>query len=465
MSEIETKENDDPRLTDYEGNEYDYEKLDTIKKKRRTCYQKCCGNVDEGSLRGAIFSLSSLTIGTGCFALPNRCVQLGLLNQILLLLFGAYCAYWSLTGMIHASRNSKNKDFSRLVKESLGKIPGILLDVIILVYIFGVLISYQVVIYSLVGRVYFELFENPSKITFDSFEKTVWETPTIKYPVMFGTSILLIPLCLLKDLSKMSFTSTIGICALLYTIFVIVFQSPFFYKYYKDNYFDEKNPHTHPNIYNATPSLRPDLNIFQCFATVFFCFTCHIGAFPVYNSLKNNTTKRIHKVFRRSLGLDFIIYFLVSVCGYLTAPLTQPSLIIYRENNGVIENDIFMTIAKLGITVCLSMAIPPNYNSFRISFLELFLGSNEITDKSNYLLTIPTILITTFIAAVYNDILKFISLLGGFCGVIIAFLMPGLIYIKNNDYNLTNVRNIFSLLFICSLCTIGFIAGIESLLF
>ena len=49
--------------------------------------------------------------------------------------------------------------------------------------------------------------------------------------------------------------------------------------------------------------------------------------------------------------------------------------------------------------------------------------------------------------------------------MIIAFLMPGLIYIKNNDYNLTNVRNIFSLLFICSLCTIGFIAGIETLLF
>ena len=40
MSEIETKENDDPRLTDYEGNEYDYEKLDTIKKKKENLLPK-----------------------------------------------------------------------------------------------------------------------------------------------------------------------------------------------------------------------------------------------------------------------------------------------------------------------------------------------------------------------------------------------------------------------------------------
>jgi amino acid permease len=263
----------------------------------------------------------------------------------------------------------------------------------------------------------------------------------------------------------MSFTSIIGICALAYTILVITFQCPLFYNNFKTKEYDLNNPKTHPNFFSLAPSLRADMNIFQCIATIFFCYACHIGAFPVYKSLKNPTHKRINIVYIGSLLLDFIIYFLVSVCGFLTAPIKQPSLIIYRENNNVIQNDIFMIVAKLSICVCLSMAIPPNYNSFRISFMTLFFGTSEISDKTNYILTISVIGISTFIGAVYNDILKFISLLGGFIGVVIAFLMPGLLYIKNNQYDLTNFRNICSLLFICSLCTIGFIAGIETILF
>ena len=439
------------------------ESIEINKKKSGRVFEKYLGDIS--GLGGPIFSLSAMTIGTGCFALPNRCAELGLINEIILLLLGAYCAYWALGAMIHASRNSSHKDYSLLVKESLGKIPGLILDVFILIFIFGILISYQVVIYSLIGRVYFELFKGKNGPSFVHFEKVTWDSAIIKFPIMFGVSFLILPLCLLKDLSKMSFTSIIGICALAYTILVITFQCPLFYNNFKTKVYDINNPKTHPNFFSLAPSLRADMNIFQCIATIFFCYACHIGAFPVYKSLKNPTHKRINIVYIGSLLLDFIIYFLVSVCGFLTAPIKQPSLIIYRENNNVIQNDIFMIVAKLSICVCLSMAIPPNYNSFRISFMTLFFGTSEISDKTNYILTLSVIGFSTFIGAVYNDILKFISLLGGFIGVVIAFLMPGLLYIKNNQYNLTNCRNICSLLFICSLCTIGFIAGIETILF
>jgi amino acid permease len=43
----------------------------------------------------------------------------------------------------------------------------------------------------------------------------------------------------------------------------------------------------------------------------------------------------------------------------------------------------------------------------------------------NIYITIPTILISTIVAVLYDKILNYISILGGFCSVVIAFIFPG----------------------------------------
>ena len=143
--------NDTPLISGIDKNNNELENIEINNTKKGGFFERYFGDIE--GIGGPIFSLSAMTIGTGCFALPNRCAQLGLFNEVILLLFGAYCAYWALNAMIHASRNSSHKDYSPLVKESLGKIPGLILDIFILIFIFGVIISFQVVIYSLIGRV------------------------------------------------------------------------------------------------------------------------------------------------------------------------------------------------------------------------------------------------------------------------------------------------------------------------
>ena len=431
---------------------------------KRTFTQRAFGKMEAGSLRGSIFAISSIALGTGCLSLPIRFTQLGLLGGIISLLIGASCAYWSLTAMITATKKSKETDYSRIVKDTLGVCPGYLLDCIILLYIFGVIISYLVVIYSLIGRVYFELSNNKNKYEeFEGFESDIWDKIYLKLPIMYGLCALLIPICLLKDISKMRFTSLFGIITLLYAIGVVVCQSFSFYSYYKKNIYKKDDPSTHPNYYDITIALKPDLKIFSCLATIFFSYTCHIGAFPVYKSLKNNISRRINKVFRRSILLDTFIYVSVGVAGFFTAPVDTPQLIIYRKS--INKNDIYMSVARIGIALSLIMNTPPNYNSFRISFFEVFFKTNEIDNKKIFFVTIVTLVVCTSIAIVYKDILTYNSLLGGFCSVVIAFLIPGLIYVKTNKYKLTHYKNILSLMLIITLCTIGWTAGMQSLIF
>ena len=111
----------------------------------KTIYQRLFSPMDAGSLRGSVFAMSSLALGTGCLALPKNFGTMSFTGALLTLVFGSAVAYWSLIIMIEASRKTKCTEYSRLVKESLGNKLALFLDIMILIYIFGILISYQVI--------------------------------------------------------------------------------------------------------------------------------------------------------------------------------------------------------------------------------------------------------------------------------------------------------------------------------
>ena len=165
---------------------------------------------------------------------------------------------------------------------------------------------------------------------------------------MFGTTLLVMPLCLLKDISKMRFASMLGICSLIYYIIVVVIQTPWFFKDYLDNY-KEVDSSPHSNWFDITKGFSSELNFYTGIATVFFCYSCHPGAFPVFKTLKNHTEERMNKVFFRNICLNVIIYLLIAICGFMTAPLKPESPIIFRES--VFDNDIFMIIAKISLAL------------------------------------------------------------------------------------------------------------------
>jgi len=372
--------------------------------------EKTC-SMKEGSVQGGVFALSSLALGTGAFSIPIRCTQIGLFWYIIFILVGAAAAYWTLTNLIKSAKKINGEDYSPSVKGIIGKCPAIFLDIVIIIYLFGVFIQYQVIIYSLIGRTYYELFGDKNEyINFDQYEKEVWDLAKLKFPIMFITTALVSPLCLLKDISKMRFASMFGVCALIYCIIVVVIQTPWFYSDYLKQY-KEDDPNTHANWFDISKGFGAELNFFTGVATVFFTYSCHPGAFPVYKTLKQNNKNKINTVFLRSICLDLIIYIFIAICGFMTAPLKPQSLIIYRES--VFENDIFMTIAKIALALDLFLSLPANYASYRCSFFMLVFNTDKIDNSRNFLITIPTLIISTLIGALYKDILSYISFFGG----------------------------------------------------
>lgn len=425
-----------------------------------TGYKESACSMKEGSIQGGVFALSSLALGTGAFSLPVRCAQIGCFWYSLAIIGGAFVAYWTLSKLIESSRSVEGKEYSTTVRKIIGKVPSVIIDVILMIYSFGVIIQFNVIIYSLMGRTIHYYFYDKDYKTFKDYEVAIWQNNYyIKCSIMFGLTLLIFPVCLLKDISKMRFASMFGICALIYSILVVVIESPWFFS---------KKDLSEANWFNISNGFKIDdtniLEFFNAIATVFFIYSCHPGAFPVYKSLKFNFPKRINTVFLRSIILDLIIYLLVAICGFITNPKNPPDLIVYREAKNVFSNDIFMNIAKISLALDLYLSIPANYNSLRASFFLLFFKTDKIDNGRNLLVTLPILLVGTFIGVVFNDILSYISLLGGFCSSAICLLIPCFLMVRTSKQEIFSPRNIFRIVVLGALCFIGFTAGILTII-
>jgi len=228
---------------------------------------------------------------------------------------------------------------------------------------------------KLIGLSVFELFDT-GYLTVAEFEKDFWNAPLYSYIITYSLIILILPLCLLKDISKMSLANIFSIISLIYVVLVIIFECPFYYRNFKKDHPDDSI-----NWFDITKGFNSDLDFFKGTATFFFAFACHAAAIPVYKTLENNKLERIQKVYRRSIMFDYGIYLIASITGFLTEPINTHAIIIYRDTVPQGTQDFAMTIARLGMAIGLILSIPCNYNALRLSMLELCFKTNQVSTK------------------------------------------------------------------------------------
>jgi len=102
-----------------------------------------------GSVRGSIFALCSSSIGAGVLSLPYVLALNGYVLGICFIILGAIAGDWS--NRILAKRACENNmaNYNQLCMIVGGKKLATFLNTCILIYIFGILVSYQIIITSL----------------------------------------------------------------------------------------------------------------------------------------------------------------------------------------------------------------------------------------------------------------------------------------------------------------------------
>lgn len=112
---------------------------------RKNYWSRTFGAMHQGSVRGSIFALCAVAIGSGVLSLPYVLVKSGWILGTLLIIIGATTGYLSMYMIIKRTLEHNVKNFSELAFLAGGKKLSILLQISILSFMFGACLSYQII--------------------------------------------------------------------------------------------------------------------------------------------------------------------------------------------------------------------------------------------------------------------------------------------------------------------------------
>lgn len=407
--------------------------------------------IEKGSINESVINLCIISFGIGLLALPQKVNYVTLLMIPFLIIICGAINYWTFVVLADASRKYKKNKYEDIVSVMFNPYFSYFFIIVMIIGLLGIMILFQVILYKFIGGIYNEIFSygytNMESFATESF----WGHLNIRLIVCYSISIfILFPLCLIKTISKMRYFTSFGVFSVFLIIFIVVIQCPNFFYH---NVIEGKQE---INLNNFSVGFDKDLKFIQSISTIIFAFECHAGIFPAIAELNDPTPLRVNTVFKRAATINVISYIIITVAGYLSQPENTPDLVLEREK--ISKNDYLMTLGLFLFSITLTTKISASFNCLRALFLNLLkYDLNNYPNHINYIITSIILGLTTFTAAIFQNISDYISLISSFYGLFISVIMPGIIYIKGNQFPLTHYKNILAILFIVSLCFIGII--------
>lgn len=426
------------------------------------------GKRKKSTIISAGLLMTNACLGTTIFTFALKAKTFGLVWFLLAVVLVGIINYWTIMAGAKASSKYNEDDYSELTEKILGKKARFILNCILVVYSYACMMCFLALLFPLFGRFIQNIVYNKRYETYDDFLDDKWGKLYIKVPFYIGASLAISLMCLIDDINKLSFSSYIGVGAMIYTLLVITVQCHSYYQYYKKHFYLKNVESTHPNWTNLGDAFKKDLDFFKGMANLFCAYACHPNIFPVYAGFKEDKGDRKEGLRKMSLGTIFatvlttVLHILSIVCSFLTDPLTPEDLIIYRKSKDG-GKDIFMAIAKLAVFVSLIFTLPSYYFTLRLCVSNSFMHG-KITTKFNKIFTFCSVFGCAVIAIIYDKILNYLSYIGGFISVFICYLIPVLLYIKSHGKPMTYWKNLIQLIFALILCVIGVTAGILTII-
>ena len=175
------------------------------------------------------------------------------------------------------------------------------------------------------------------------------------------TLIILLPLCLLKNLSSLAPFSLLGIIGMVYTTLAMALR--YFGGAYAagGRFFADVSTSLQPSFgdVGAAGVMNPNAFILICMLST--AYMAHFNAPKYYLELQNNTIERYNKVVSTSFGISIALFAAIASLGFLTFGAASNGLILNNYSN----KDTVMAFSRIAVAISIVFSYPLAFVGFR----------------------------------------------------------------------------------------------------
>ena len=362
-------------------------------------------NMKNSATATVILLLNSM-IGSGILVQAYVFREAGIVVTIVEYAFVGTMTYVGVDLLIRCADQTQIFEYSELCTAAFGPYGEVLLDICVVTGNLGALLSYIVIIGSLM--------EN---ILMVYGVASAWYTTATFWSFVLVT-LFVVPTCCIRNYGHLAFISYISITAISGTILLVLFGGP-----------ANASAHSYEPLNFA--SMKGSL---ETIGSVVFAFGYASAVFHSYTAMKRSerNVETFSKVAVYTTSLGVSMCFLIGLVGYLCFRNDVDADILENFAGGA------GTFFKVIVILHLIFYIPGDFLIMRYSFFKLLGGNSTTADDFSYftgtfsLLAFATALacLIQLYGSTSQSLSMILDLTGGISGSMVSFVLPGLMAMR-----------------------------------
>ena len=240
------------------------------------------------------------------------------------------------------------------------------------------------------------------------------------------TPSVLLPLCLVKNLSSLAPFSVLGLLGMAYTSIAIIARYVGGAYAIPGGKFLADLPSAGQPLFGAIGAkgaFSPKSLILVSMLST--AYIAHFNAPKFYRELKNNTMDRFNKVVATSFGASVALYAVVSIAGFLTFGSATAPMIL----NNYSTKDALFSLSRFAIALSLLFSYPLLFVGTRDGILDLVgFAPEKRTNGFLNQFSVGLLSLVTILALRITNLTLVASLTGALLGTSLIFIFPTLMF-------------------------------------
>uniref|UniRef100_A0A6Q2YGT6 Amino acid transporter transmembrane domain-containing protein n=1 Tax=Esox lucius TaxID=8010 RepID=A0A6Q2YGT6_ESOLU len=413
----------------------------------------------------SVFNLSNAIMGSGILGLSFAMANTGIVLFMILILGVAILSLYSVHLLLVTAKEGGSLIYEKLGERAFGWPGKMAAFGSITLQNIGAMSSYLFIVkYELpeVIRAFMRLEESSGEWYLNG-----------NYLVVFVSIAIILPLCLLKNLGYLGYTSGFSLSCMVFFLGVLIYKKynlpcpmPFMYHHTNQSMngtalgshvlhngsalmdfsradmspappldgHHTSGVHFQPHPDDVEEMCTPKYFVFnsQTAYTVpilAFAFVCHPEVLPIYSELKDRSPRKMQNVSNLSILAMLVMYMLSALFGYLTfyenveAELLHTFIKVYKF-------DTMLLLVRLAVLTAVTLTVPIVLFPIRSSINTMLFNQREFSWVRHMLIATFILMFNNMLVIFVPTIRDIFGFIGSSAATMLIFILPAAFYLR-----------------------------------